>query len=239
MIRTRRLHHRRCARASIRLRVSAVSGVCRVMKSHRGQRSSSRRDALDRRAPGPSRPRGTGRSRPPSCRSPGPAWRRPGRPGPGRRCPASCPRAGVPVKSLRSHLPALRLSLAWATLRASDEHQRHGVLGRRDRVAARRVHHHDALAGRGRDVDVVDADAGADDRLEPGLVRQDVGRQLRARADRDAVGLVQRLRRAPRGPWPASCRRRPRCPARPGAAPGLPRPACRSPARDAPRSQSP
>ena len=31
---------------------------------------------------------------------------------------------------------------------------------------------------------------GADDRLEPGLALQDLGRQLRARADHDPVGLV-------------------------------------------------
>ena len=74
------------------------------------------------------------------------------------------------------------------------EHQGHRVLGRRDGVAARRVHHHDPLAGRGRDVDVVDAHAGADDHLEPGLVAEHLGRQLRPRADHDPVGLGQRRR---------------------------------------------
>ena len=46
------------------------------------------------------------------------------------------------------------------------EHQRDRVFGRRDRIAERRVHHDDALGGRGRNVDIVDADAGAADHLE-------------------------------------------------------------------------
>ena len=72
------------------------------------------------------------------------------------------------------------------------EQQRHGVLGRGDRVAARRVHHHDPAPGRRRHVDVVDPHAGAHDRLEPRLALEHVGGQLRARPDHDPVGLGQR-----------------------------------------------
>ena len=71
------------------------------------------------------------------------------------------------------------------------EHQCHGVLGRRDRVAPGCVHDHDALAGRGRDVDVVHADPCADDGLEPRLVLEDLGGQLRSRPDRDPIGIIQ------------------------------------------------
>ncbi len=46
------------------------------------------------------------------------------------------------------------------------EHQRDGVLGGGDRIAERRVHHDHALGGGGRDIDIVDADAGAADHLE-------------------------------------------------------------------------
>ena len=46
------------------------------------------------------------------------------------------------------------------------EHQRDGVFGGGDRIAERRVHHDDAARRRRRDVDIVDADAGAADHLE-------------------------------------------------------------------------
>jgi hypothetical protein len=42
---------------------------------------------------------------------------------------------------------------------------------RRDGVAVRRVHHHDAARGGGFDVDVVDADAGAADHAKPFRLR--------------------------------------------------------------------
>jgi len=64
----------------------------------------------------------------------------------------------------------------------------YGVFGRADRIAARCVHDHDADPGRGRHVDVVDADAGADDRPQPAGLRQKIGRQPCAAADNDAVG---------------------------------------------------
>ena len=46
------------------------------------------------------------------------------------------------------------------------------MLRRRDGVAAGRVHDHDAPLRGGLDVDVVDADAGAPDDLQPGRRRQ-------------------------------------------------------------------
>ena len=88
--------------------------------------------------------------------------------------------------------PRLQAVVGLRDVARQGQHQRQGVLGGRDRVAPRRVHHHDPLPGRGRHVDVVDPHPGADDRLQPGLVAQDLGRQLRPRPDHDPVGLGQR-----------------------------------------------
>ncbi len=85
------------------------------------------------------------------------------------------------------------------------QHQGHGVLGRRDRVAAGRVHHDDPAPGRRRHVDVVDADARPHDRLEPRLALEDLGRQLRARPDHDPVGLAPAPCAGPARPWRAWC----------------------------------
>jgi hypothetical protein len=65
------------------------------------------------------------------------------------------------------------------------EHQRDGVLGRGDRIAERRVHHDHALGRRGRNVDIVDADAGAADDLQVGRGGEDFLRHL-GRAERMA-----------------------------------------------------
>ena len=67
------------------------------------------------------------------------------------------------------------------------QHQRDGVLGGGDRVAERRVHHDHAAGGRGRDVDVVDADAGAADHLQLFRLLENFRRHLGGRADRQAV----------------------------------------------------
>ena len=83
------------------------------------------------------------------------------------------------------------------------EHQRDRVLGGGDVVAAGRVHHHDAALGRGRDVDVVDADAGAADDLQlavPASMMSAV--TLRAAADDQRVVFADDRARARR----ASCR---------------------------------
>jgi hypothetical protein len=67
------------------------------------------------------------------------------------------------------------------------EDERHRVLGRRDDVGLRRVDDHDALARRGFDVDVVEADAGAPDDDEADARRQHVRGDLRGRADDQGV----------------------------------------------------
>jgi len=66
-------------------------------------------------------------------------------------------------------------------------HHGDGVLGRRDVVAERRVHHADAARGRGLDVDVVDADPGAADDFEILRGGDHVGRGLCRRAHGKAV----------------------------------------------------
>ena len=67
------------------------------------------------------------------------------------------------------------------------EHHGHRVLRCRNRVAARGVDDDDALGRRGRDVDVVDADAGAADDLELLGTRDDFRRDLRGRAHDQCV----------------------------------------------------
>jgi hypothetical protein len=71
------------------------------------------------------------------------------------------------MKRFFSHLPALVEAIGLRDLAGEREHHRDGVLGGGDGVAEGRVHHHDAARGGGGDVDVVDADAGAADDLEP------------------------------------------------------------------------
>ena len=68
------------------------------------------------------------------------------------------------------------------------EQQGDGVLGGRDGVAARGVHDDDALARGGGDVDVVDADAGADDAAELAGVVEQLGGDAGAGADDGPVG---------------------------------------------------
>jgi hypothetical protein len=70
------------------------------------------------------------------------------------------------------------------------EQQRERVLRRRDHVRLRRVGDHDPALGRGPDVDVVDPDARAADRAQPLGAPDQVGGQLRRRADQDAVELA-------------------------------------------------
>ncbi|MNT15233.1 hypothetical protein D3C72_1502750 [compost metagenome] len=61
------------------------------------------------------------------------------------------------------------------------------MLGRGDRIAEGRVHHDDTTARRGRDIDIVDADAGAADDLEIGRSRDQLLRRLGGRADGKAI----------------------------------------------------
>ena len=73
------------------------------------------------------------------------------------------------------------------------ERQRQGVLGGGDRVRLGRVGDDDAAAGGGRDVDVVDAGAGAADHLQVGRQLDQLRRHLRRRADQDRVVLADLL----------------------------------------------
>ncbi len=61
------------------------------------------------------------------------------------------------------------------------------VLGRRDDRRLGRVRDDDAPPGRGLDVDVVDPDAGAADHLQPVGALEELGGQLRRRANDDRV----------------------------------------------------
>ena len=70
------------------------------------------------------------------------------------------------MKRFFSHLPAWVEASACGQLAGEREHQGDGMLGGGDRIAERRVHDDDAARGGGRDVDIVDADAGAADHLE-------------------------------------------------------------------------
>src|SRR5262249_17120890 len=69
-------------------------------------------------------------------------------------------------------------------------HQRNRMLGCRDRIAERRIHHDDALGGRRGNVDVVDADAGAPDHLQAFCLLQNLGRHLGGRANGEALEIA-------------------------------------------------
>jgi hypothetical protein len=73
------------------------------------------------------------------------------------------------------------------------QHQRNRMFGGRDRIAEGRVHHDDALGGRGRNLDIVDADAGAADHLQLLGLLDDLGGRLGRGADRKAVIIADDL----------------------------------------------
>ncbi len=84
-------------------------------------------------------------------------------------------------------LAARQRGVRGGDLAGKRQHERHGVLCRRNDVAGRRVDDDDA-ALRGRlEVDVVDADAGSADDLQPACVLQDVARDLGLAADDQGV----------------------------------------------------
>ncbi len=72
------------------------------------------------------------------------------------------------------------------------EHQRDGELGGGDDVGGRCVHDHHAGHGRGAHVDVVEADAGAGDHLEPARGGERLGVHLGGGADQDRVHVADR-----------------------------------------------
>ncbi len=77
-------------------------------------------------------------------------------------------------------------------LRLKGQHHGDRVLGRAHGVSGRSVHHHDAQAGGGTGIDVVSADAGADDGLEAVIAFQGIGRDFDAATANGAVELGQR-----------------------------------------------
>ena len=105
------------------------------------------------------------------------------------------------VGDLHSHeavlfpLAGLRGGVRLRDLPRECEHQRDRVLGRGDRIAERRIHDDHALGGRGGNVDVVDADTGAPDHLEPLRLLQNLGGDFGRRTDRQPVELTDDLRK--------------------------------------------
>ena len=74
------------------------------------------------------------------------------------------------------------------------DHQADGLLGGRDDGRLGRVRDDDPAPRRRLDVDVVDTDAGAPDHLQVGRELDQLGRELRRRADHDRVVPVDDLR---------------------------------------------
>ncbi|MGY3288682.1 hypothetical protein ACVWWP_001749 [Bradyrhizobium sp. LM3.6] len=97
------------------------------------------------------------------------------------------------MKRFFSHLPAWVEASACGISARQRQHQGDGVLGGRDRIAERRVHHDDALGRGGGNLDVVDADPGAADHLEVGGLLEDLGGRFRRGADRKAVVIADDL----------------------------------------------
>ncbi|MCY1306906.1 hypothetical protein D9M70_567920 [compost metagenome] len=90
-------------------------------------------------------------------------------------------------------LAGLRRVIGGRKLAGNGEEQRDRVFGGRDRVAEGRVHHDDTAARRSRDIDIVDADAGAADDLEIGRSCNQLFRRLGGRADGKAVIVADDL----------------------------------------------
>ena len=90
-------------------------------------------------------------------------------------------------------LAGLRGGVGGGKFARQRQHQRDGVLGGGDRIAERRVHHDHAGGGGGRNIDIVDADAGAADDLQVLRGLDDIGGDLGRRADGDAVILIDDL----------------------------------------------
>ena len=103
--------------------------------------------------------------------------------------PRVLPLSSVPRNFFFSHFPALVDSLAWATIRASDNISAKVVLGDGDGVAARSVHDHDALLGSRLGVDVVNSGTGAADGAQSPRLREHLAGDLCRRANDQRVGV--------------------------------------------------
>ena len=78
-------------------------------------------------------------------------------------------------------------SIGFGDLARQRHHQRYRMFGGGDGIAEGCVHHDDAALGGGRDVDIVDADAGPADDLELAGRGDQLRRHFRRRADGEAV----------------------------------------------------
>ena len=83
-----------------------------------------------------------------------------------------------------------RRSVGLRDLPRQRQHQRDRMFGRRNRIAERRVHDDDAARGGGRNVHIIDADAGAADHFEAIGLFQKLGGDLGRGADGEAVEAV-------------------------------------------------
>ena len=106
--------------------------------------------------------------------------------------PTVLPCTSTPVYFDRFHSPSLSAALALAVLPGDGEQQRDRLLGGGDDVGGGRVDDHDAAGGGGRHVDVVQADAGPGDHLEPGRGGDRLGVDLGGAAHDHRVGVGQR-----------------------------------------------
>ena len=183
------------SRAPTRLRVSAVSGVCSVMKVAAGPQVVKPRNALD--AALQSLFGGEERIEADDRHS-----KTAGALGDGQSNPAqSDDSQSLAFELCAGELASFPLAgfeaiVGLGNISRQRKDQGHRVLGRGDRVPSGRIHHDDPEPRGGRDVDVVDAYARPHDRLQPRLAFENSGRELRARADHDSVGSLKRLAKA-------------------------------------------
>ncbi len=92
-----------------------------------------------------------------------------------------------PHKARLFPFPRLGRTVGRRDLAGQREHHRDRVLGGGNRIAIRRVHDDDAALGRGRDIDVVDADSGPADYLEGIGGADQLGGDLGRRPHREPV----------------------------------------------------
>ena len=174
--------------ASTMFLVLSVSGVCRVMKSAR-LNSSGELDLLDAEVT-----RAVGRQERIVRNHPHAQALR--AVGDDRADIAAADDAERLVGDLDAHeavllpLAGLRGDIGLRDLARERQHHGDGVLGGGDRIAERGVHHDDALGSGRRDIDIVDADTGAADHLQPLGALEELGRDLGRRTDGEAVETV-------------------------------------------------
>ena len=91
-------------------------------------------------------------------------------------------------------LPGMHQFVRAADVAGHRQHERQRVLGHGDGIGAGSVHHRNALAGGGIQIDVIDAHAGAPDDPQLTGMFQQIGVHLHRRANDERVGRLQ-LRR--------------------------------------------